>query len=101
MADWQQLIQLGQQMQGRLSDLQTELARRTIDVVAGGGAVRVQVDGRGRVRNLSIDAAAFEGRDADLLSDLVLAAVAEAQRRADDMAQVEATRVPPDQPSAS
>ncbi len=87
-------------MQGRLSDLQTELARRTIDVVAGGGAVRVQVDGRGRVRHLTIDAAAFEGRDADLLSDLVLGAVAEAQRRADEMAATEAKRVPPDQPSA-
>lgn len=84
-------------MQGRLSDLQTELARRTIDVVAGGGAVRVQVDGRGRVRNLTIDAAAFEGRDADLLSDLVLGAVAEAQRRADDMAVTESKRVSPDQ----
>ena len=39
-------------------------------------------DGRGIIRDVDIDAAAFEGRDAELLADLVLAAVADAQRRA-------------------
>ena len=39
MADLQQLFQLGQQMQGRLQQLQTELAGRTIETTAGGGMV--------------------------------------------------------------
>ncbi len=100
MADWQQLIQLGQQMQGRLSQIQTDLARQTLEVTAGGGAVRVRVDGRGRVRDLTIDPSAFEARDADLLSDLVLGAVAEAQRQADALAEAESNRVPPVVPPA-
>ena len=50
MADLQQLFQLGQQMQGRLQQLQTELAGRTIETTAGGGMVRVTADGRGTVR---------------------------------------------------
>lgn len=86
MADWQkQLMQLGQQFERRMGERDQELARKSIEVVAGGGLVRVLVDGHGRVRNLTIDPAAFEGRDAELLSDLVLGAVAEAQRRADTL----------------
>ena len=45
MADLQQLFQLGQQMQGRLQQLQTELAGRTIETSAGGGMVKVKVSG--------------------------------------------------------
>jgi DNA-binding YbaB/EbfC family protein len=89
MADLQQLFQLGQQVQGRLQQLQTELAGRTVEATAGAGLVRVQVDGRGQVRALDIDPAAFEGRDAELLADLILSAIAEAQRRAADLVQAE------------
>jgi nucleoid-associated protein EbfC len=95
MADLQQLFQLGQQMQGRLQQLQSELANRTIETTAGGGMVRVTADGRGTVRAVSIDPAVFQDRDADFLSDLVLTAVAEAQRRAAEMLQAEMRKVPP------
>jgi len=89
MADLQQLFQLGQQVQGRLQQLQSELAGRTVEATAGAGLVRVSVDGRGVVRTLDIDPEAFEGRDAELLADLVLAAIAEAQRRAADLVSTE------------
>ena len=94
MADLQQLFQLGQQMQGRLQQLQSELANRTIETTAGGGMVTVTADGRGTVHAVSIDPAVFQDRDADFLSDLVLAAVAEAQRRAAEMLQAEMRKVP-------
>lgn len=93
MADLQQLFQLGQQVQGRLQQLQTDLAGRTLEVSAGAGLVRVTVDGRGMVRAIAIAPEAFEGRDAELLGDLVLSAVAEAQRRAADLAQDEMRKV--------
>lgn len=95
MADLQQLFQLGQQMQGRLQALQTELAGQTIETTAGGGMVRVTADGRGMVQNVLIDPAVFEGRDAEFLGDLVLAAVSEAQRRAADLLQAEMRKVQP------
>jgi DNA-binding YbaB/EbfC family protein len=95
MADIQQLLQLSQQMQGRLQDLQIELAGRSVEAQAGAGLVRVTVDGRGTVRSVHIDPTAFEGRDAELLSDLVLSAVAEAQRRAAELVQVEMRKVQP------
>jgi DNA-binding YbaB/EbfC family protein len=88
-ADLQQLFQLGQQVQGRLQQLQSELAAKTVEASSGAGMVRVTVDGRGTVRSLDIDPDAFAGRDAELLSDLVLAAIAEAQRRAADLVSAE------------
>jgi hypothetical protein len=93
MADLQQLFQLGQQVQGRLQQLQADLAGRTVEAQAGAGLVRVSVDGRGTVRALQIDAEAFAGRDAELLADLVLSAIAEAQRRAAELVQGEMRKV--------
>ena len=60
----------------------------------GGGLVRATADGRGIVRNVHIDAMAFEGRDAELLADLVLAAVSDAQRRALETVQAEMRKLP-------
>lgn len=94
MADLNHLFQLGQQVQGRLQQLQSELADRTIDVSSGAGIVRVRVDGRGLVRELHIDPLAFDGRDAELLADLILGAIAEAQRRAADLVQAEMRKLP-------
>lgn len=94
MADLQQLFQLGQQMQGKLQQLQSELAGRTIETTAGGGMVKVTADGRGTVRSIVIEPAVFEQHDAEFLGDLVLAAVAEAQRRAAELLQSEMRKVP-------
>lgn len=95
MADIQQLWQLGQQMQGRLQQVQAELARRTIEASAGGGLVRVTADGRGTVREVVIDPAVFQRHDAEFLGDLVTAAVAEVQRRAAEAVTAEMGKVSP------
>lgn len=95
MADFQQLFQLGSQVQGRLQQLQSELADRTIETTAGAGLVRVRVDGRGLLRALVITPEAFDGRDPELLADLIVGAIAEAQRRAADLVQAEMRKLPP------
>ena len=61
-----------------------ELSKQTTEATAGGGLVRVKVDGHRSVRSLQISPEAFEARDADLLADLIMAAITEAQRRLDD-----------------
>jgi DNA-binding YbaB/EbfC family protein len=94
MADLQQLFQLGSQVQGRLQQLQSELAGKSIEATAGAGLVRVRVDGRGLLQSLTIDPEAWQGRDAELLADLIVGAVAEAQRRAADLVQAEMRKLP-------
>lgn len=83
MADWQQNTpQTGPNAERRAGPTEQELAAHSIEVSVGAGAVRVRVDGRGRLRELTIGPAAFAERDHELLADLIQGAVAEAQRRA-------------------
>lgn len=78
----QQLLQMSQQVQTRMAQLQTELGQRTVTCSSGGGMVTVTADGRGKIRSLKIDPAVANGGDVEMLEDLVLAAVSEAQNRA-------------------
>src|SRR5436190_21726496 len=54
MADLSSLLQLGQQMQGRLTEIQSQLAQQTVTVSAGGGMVQATADGRGQIRAITI-----------------------------------------------
>lgn len=83
---------MGQQMQGRLQAIQTELASRTVTGQAGGGMVTVTADGRGQVREVKIDPSLLSG-DAEMLGDLVLAAVADVQKKAAEIQQEEARKL--------
>ena len=85
MPDFSQLLQLGQQMQVKINQMQTELSQRAVTGSAGGGMVKATVDGRGQIRGVQIDPSVLTGADAEMLEDLVLAAVADAQRRASEM----------------
>ncbi|HEX8431597.1 MAG TPA: YbaB/EbfC family nucleoid-associated protein [Longimicrobium sp.] len=85
MTDFQQILQMGQQVQARLSQLQTELTQKTVSVSSGGGMVTATADGRGRIRSLKIDPSVVKEGDIEMLEDLVLAAVAEAQTRAQEL----------------
>src|SRR5438874_2574043 len=85
MADLSSLLQLGQQMQGRLSEIQSQLAQQTVTVSAGGGMVQATADGRGQIRAITIAPEVVRQGDVEMLEDLVLAAVAEAQKRAAEL----------------
>jgi nucleoid-associated protein EbfC len=80
--NFQQILQMGQQVQARLSQLQAELGQRTVSCTSGGGMVTVTADGRGKIRSIRIDRSVVDPEDVDMLEDLVLAAVNEAQTRA-------------------
>ena len=80
--NFQQILEMGQQVQARISKLQTELGQRTVSSSSGGGMVSVTADGRGRIRSIHIDRSVVDADDVDMLEDLVLAAVNEAQTRA-------------------
>ncbi len=93
MSDFSQLLQLGQQMQGRITQMQTELTRRTVTGTSGGGMVIVTADGKGQVRSVKIDKSIVEDGDVEMIEDLVTAAVSDAQRRAEKMYRDELRKV--------
>ena len=82
MTDIQQLMQMGQQLQARMAELQAELATREISASSGGGMVTATVDGKGAVTRIVIDPTVVDPRDVEMLEDLVLAAISEAQGKA-------------------
>jgi DNA-binding YbaB/EbfC family protein len=82
MADFMKMLQQAQQMQGRLQQLQEELDKLVITASSGGGMVTVTADGKGIVHGITIDPSVAGGADVEMLEDLVLAAVTEAQRKA-------------------
>ncbi|MEE8134887.1 MAG: YbaB/EbfC family nucleoid-associated protein [Gemmatimonadales bacterium] len=89
MPDISQLFQLGQQVQGRLTQMQTELAQQTVSGSAGGGMVTATADGRGQVQSIKIDPSIVAEGDLEMLEDLVVAAVMDAQRKADEVYRAE------------
>ena len=82
MDNLQQLLQMGQQIQAKVGELQQRLESQELSASAGGGMVRATVDGKGSVKALSIDPAVVDSEDVEMLEDLVLAAVSEAQSKA-------------------
>jgi nucleoid-associated protein EbfC len=89
--DMQQLFAAAQQMQEQLMNAQQALADTEVTGTAGGGLVRATVNGQGELMDLSIEAAAVDTDDAEetarTIADLVLAAVRDAYRSAEDLQQ--------------
>ena len=85
--DMNKLIQQAQQMQEQMARVQDELASETVDASAGGGMVTVKATGAGEISEIKIDPRAIDPDDPELLEDTVLAAVNEALRSAQALAQ--------------
>jgi len=89
MTDLQQLMQLSQQLQSKMTELQQSLESTTLTASSGGGMVTITVDGKGQVKRVQIDPTCVDPRDVEMLEDLVLAAVSEAQTKAQSVYEQE------------
>jgi DNA-binding YbaB/EbfC family protein len=85
--DLSQLMKQAQQMQQQLVAAQEELAQREVTGSAGGNLVTATMTGSGDLVSLSIAPAAVDPDDLETLQDLVVAAVRDAKRAADELAQ--------------
>ena len=77
----QQLMKQAQQMQERM---QKQMAEMKVDATAGGGMVTVTMNGAKQVLSLKIDPEAVSKEDVEMLQDLILAAINDAYRKADE-----------------
>lgn len=75
-----------QQAQAKMAELQDQLREETVEASAGGGTVRVVMSGDLQVRSVEIDPEAVDPDDVELLQDMVTAAVNEALRAAQELA---------------
>lgn len=80
MRNMNDILRQAQVMQNKLAKLQDEMAKNTYEAASGGGVVKAVVSGKQELLNLTIDPQALEGGDAEMLQDLVVAAVNEALR---------------------
>jgi len=83
--DMNQLFQQVGQMQEQMQKAQAELANETVEATAGGGMVTVVANGAGEIRQIKIDPKAIDPNDPEMLEDMILAAVNEAIRAAQNL----------------
>jgi DNA-binding YbaB/EbfC family protein len=93
MPDIMKILQQAQQMQGRLQQIEQELLARTVSGSAGGGLVTVEADGKGTVRKIKLDPTVVNPADVEMLEDLIVVAVADAQKKAQALQQEEMQKV--------
>ena len=89
MTDLSQLMQMGQQLQARMTKLHESLDQQTVTTSSGGGMVEVTADGKGEVKKVKIDPACVDPQDVEMLEDLILAAVNQAQTKARELYEQE------------
>jgi len=85
------ILKQAQEMQARMIAVQEELKNKTVEASVGGGAVLVKVNGQKEVLsvNLSEDIVKEAQEDKEMLEDLILSAVSEAMRQAEELAEKE------------
>ena|SRR5690554_3909231 len=87
------LMKQAQQMQAKMAKMQEELKEKTTEASAGGGVVKVVVNGKQELLDIKIDPEAVDPDDVEMLEDLILAAVNEGMREMQDMVQEEMNKV--------
>ena len=87
MKDMMKILQQAQEMQGRMQKMQEELQNMTIIGSSGGGMVTVEANGQGIVKRVKIDSSVVNPSDTEMLEDLITVAVADAQRKAQELQQ--------------
>ena len=87
MPNMQQMMQQVQKMQKDMELAQEQLKSEIVEASAGGGMVTVKMSGALELREVRIDPSAVDPEDVEILSDMVLAAVNEALRMAQELAE--------------
>ena len=80
MKNMNDLLRQAQVMQNKIAKLQQEMAEKDVEASAGGGMVKVVMNGRQEMKSITIDKAIMESGDTEMLQDLVITAVNEAVR---------------------
>jgi nucleoid-associated protein EbfC len=87
MADFMGLMKQAAQLQSKMQAMQAELDQIEVDGVAGGGIVTVKLSAKGDLKGVTIDDSLLKPADKEILGDLLIAAHADARRKAETVMQ--------------
>ena len=93
LGDMAKIMKQAQEMQNRMADAQNRLDEIEVTGEAGAGLVRVTASAKGTVKRLSVDPSLFVPEEREVVEDLIVAAIKDAQARAMDAAQSEMAKV--------
>ncbi len=87
MKDMMKMLAKAQEIQGRVQQMQEQLANLEIEGQSGGGLVKVTLNGKMEARSVKIDPSLIKPDDAEMLEDLILAAFQDAKGRVETAMQ--------------
>jgi DNA-binding YbaB/EbfC family protein len=87
MADFMGLMKQAQQLQQKMEAMQAELDKLEVEGSSGGGLVRITLSAKGDARALSIDPSLLKPEEREIVEDLIVAAHADARRKAEALLQ--------------
>jgi len=87
------IMKQAKKMQEKMGQLQKELETKTVEAQAGGGMVRVVVNGKYEIVSLKIEKEVVNPEDIEMLQDLIAAAVNEGIRKSQEMASSEMGKI--------
>ena len=93
MQNFNTIMKQAKKMQEKMGQLQKELETKTVEAQAGGGMVRVVVNGKYEIVSLKIEKEVVNPEDIEMLQDLIAAAVNEGIRKSQEMASSEMSKI--------
>jgi nucleoid-associated protein EbfC len=87
MKDIMGMMKKAQELQGKMQQMQSDLAAMEVSGQSGGGLVKATLTGKGDVKGMKIDPSLLKPEDADMLEDLIIAACADAKAKAEALMQ--------------
>ena len=87
MADFMGLMKQAAQLQTKMQELQAELDRIEVEGTAGGGIVSVKLTAKGELKGVRIDDSLYKPSEKEIVEDLLIAAHADARRKAEGIMQ--------------
>lgn len=91
--DAQRIMEMGRKLQEQMEGAKEKVKEMKVSAASGGGMVEATVDGEGQLIGIKVDKTVFAEQDTELLEDMIIAAVAEAQKQAEVKAQQEIQKV--------
>ena len=93
MVDMGKMMKQARKLQEQMNRLQEELAEKIVEASTGGGMVKVVATGKREIRSIEISPEVVDPNDVEMLQDLMLAAVNEALRKAEELATSEMSKI--------